>query len=256
MKNVFLFLLYFVFVFGCRQQSEPQAIQPQQPQNPVEKPKFGKSGRALNNKIVESFLTDFGQKNQETVLLMKTSMGNMKIRLYNDTPLHRANFIRLVKLDFFDNTVFYRVVKGFAIQGGDTDQKGRKEYKESFGSYSIPAEFKTNRFHKRGALAATRDYGDNPTRRSSPYDFYIVQGTTFAEPDLAKIEREQNYKFSHEQREYYRSSIGAAHLDGEHTVFGEVIDGLNVIDKIAEVKSDDGGWPYEDVTIFDIEILK
>lgn len=256
MKNLLLLLLSLVLLFGCKQQSEPQPILGLQTKKSEEKPKFGKSGRALNNKIVESFLSDFGEKNQETLLLMKTSKGNMKIRLYSDTPLHRANFIRLVKLDFFDNTVFYRVVKGFAIQGGDTDQKGRKEYKESFGSYSIPAEFRSSRFHKRGVLAATRDYGDNPTRRSSPYDFYIVQGTTFAEPDLAKIEREQNYKFSQEQREYYRSNSGAAHLDGEHTVFGEVIDGLNVIDKIAEVKSDDGGWPYEDVTIFDIEILK
>jgi len=255
MKKSLYLPLFLVFVFGCKQQEMPQTLPQPEPQK-EEKPLFGKSARALNNKIVDSFLTDFGNKNPETLLLLKTSKGNMKIRLYTDTPLHRANFIRLVKLDFFDNTVFYRVVKGFAIQGGDTDKKGRKEYKESFGPYSLPAEFRPSRFHKRGVLAATRDYDDNPTKRSSPLDFYIVQGTTFADADLDKIEREQRYKFSPEQRTFYKTNEGAAHLDGEHTVFGEVIEGLNVIDKIASVKTDDGGWPYEDVTIFDIEILK
>lgn len=255
MKNFLYILLFLLFIFGCNHQEKPQTLPPPEPQK-EELPLFGKSGRALNNKMVESYLTDYGKQNPETLLLMKTSKGNMKIRLYADTPLHRANFIRLVKLDFFDNTVFYRVVKGFAIQGGDTDQKGRKEYKESFGKYSIPAEFRPSRFHKKGVLAATRDYDNNPAKRSSPLDFYIVQGTTFQDADLDKIEREQHYKFSPEQRKYYKTHEGAAHLDGEHTVFGEVIEGLDVIDKIASVKTDDGGWPYEDVTIFDVEILK
>ncbi|MCK6600381.1 MAG: peptidylprolyl isomerase [Bacteroidetes bacterium] len=221
-----------------------------------EKPRFGKYARALDNQNVVPYLTDYGEKNPQTLIRIRTSLGDMKIRLYTETPLHRANFLRLINHDFFDSTLFYRVVKGFAIQGGDTDREGRKDYKNSFGSFSLPAEFHPGYFHKKGALAATRDYTDNPDKRSSPFEFYIVQGTTFNEPDLDKIEREQHVRFSREQRDYYLSGKpGAAHLDNEHTVFGEVISGLDVIDKITEVRTDQGGWPYEDVVITDIEIL-
>jgi cyclophilin family peptidyl-prolyl cis-trans isomerase len=174
---------------------------------------------------VTTFLTAFGEKNKETKILIRTDYGNIKIRLFKDTPLHRANFIFLTKIKYFDTTVFYRVAKNFVLQGGNSDNFQTVKDRYKYGNYKLPTEFRKNRKHKYGALAAARDWKKNPEKLSSPFEFYIVQ----------------NRK-------------GAHHLNNEHTVFGEVISGFDTMDKIAKIKVGEDEWPEEDVNM-KVEIL-
>jgi cyclophilin family peptidyl-prolyl cis-trans isomerase len=172
-------------------------------------------------------------------------MGDMAIRLYDDTPLHRANFIRLIKEGYFEKADFYRVVKGFAIQGGDQD--GRKE------TFLIPAEFHPDHFHKKGALAMARFDEGNPDKASSPTEFYIVQGEKYDEQDLTDDEATFGIRATPAQRKAYTTVGGLMELDGKYTVFGEVTQGLEVIDKIADVRVN-GERPAEKIPLT-IELL-
>lgn len=210
---------------------------------------------SLRNSNVVQELTKYGVENKETLILLKTSKGDMTIKLYENTPLHRANMIRLIKNDFYKGTIFYRVVNDFVIQGGDSDDWERQNIKSKMGSYTIPAEFRDNNIHKKGAIAMTRNYEKNPEKRSVSFDFFIIQGTKYTEGEIRGAEQQYDLKISAEQAEIYKAMGGCPHLDGQHTVFGEVIDGFEVIDLIAPVAVDEGDWPLEDVTI-DFEILK
>lgn len=210
----------------------------------------------LSNKNVKSFLAKYGKENKETIVVLKTTKGDIKIRLYNQTPLHRANFIMLAKRGFYDGTVFYRVEKDFIIQGGDSDDYDRRTIKSNVGYYSLPAEMNAAElYHKPGAVAMTRDYEDNPDMRSSSYDFFIVQGTKYNKHDLDQIEKDNNITFSPERRQFYETTGGAAHLDQMHTVFGEVISGMDVVNAIAQVEVDGKSWPKKDISMT-VEVIK
>lgn len=198
----------------------------------------------LNDNTVAPVLTQFGSQNPENVVVIGTRLGNIKIRLYDDTPLHRANFLRLVKMKYFDGTEFYRVVKNFMIQGGGSEKPGKE-----IGRYTVPAEFRPGRWHVRGAVAMAREYKDNPQKRSASHDFYIVQGTKFSPAELEAFAVENQLNLSAEQRRIYTSRPGAPHLDNEHTVFGEVIEGMDVVDKIAALETDKGNWPLQSVPV-------
>ena len=192
------------------------------------------------------------QKNEkETVVVIKTSMGTIKAKLYNDTPKHRDNFIKLVNEGWYNGSPFHRVIKDFMIQGGQ-NKDGRLD-----PGYTIPAEFKDNHFHKKGALAAARQ-GDqvNPKKASSGSQFYIVQGKTYDEKTLDLYENRLGKVFSAKQRQAYQTVGGTPHLDGDYTVFGEVIEGLDVVDKIAAVKTGSMDVPVEPVTIISVTIDK
>jgi peptidyl-prolyl cis-trans isomerase B (cyclophilin B) len=208
----------------------------------------------LTDKNVEKELLKYGKENKETVVLLKTTKGDMKIRLYKNTPLHRANFIRLIKNDFYKETMFYRVVNHFMIQGGDNDDWSRQSIKNRMGNYTIPAEIRESNIHKKGALSMAREYENNPDKRSVSFEFFIVQGTKYTEGELLGAEQEYNIKISPEHKKIYETIGGTPHLDGQHTVFGQVIEGLDVIDSIASVKVDEGDWPIKDIKI-DFEIL-
>lgn len=240
---------------------------------------------------------------EEKKVLISTSFGDMTVKLYNETPKHRDNFLKLVEQGFYDDLLFHRVIKNFMIQGGEPDSKLAKKG-QSLGvgdvGYTIPAEFvPATCFHKKGALAAARQ-GDqvNPNKESSGCQFYIVQGEVYNENKLMQMERQalqsaKNNRFnqlvkehyeevkqlrlardkeglmnlqekligimesefegkksipmSAEQREAYSTIGGTPFLDNEYTVFGEVIDGLDVIDKIAAVKKDRSDRPEEDI---------
>ncbi len=209
----------------------------------------------LTDDNVVQELTKYGNANKESLLLLKTSMGNMKIKLYENTPLHRANIIRLIKNDFYKGTVFYRVINDFMIQGGDAEGWERQSIKAKMGYYTIPAEFRAENIHKKGAVSMAREYEDNPDKRSVSFEFFIVQGTTYTEGELLGTEREYGITINPAHRDIYKKQGGCPHLNGQHTVFGQVIEGLDVIDKIASVKVDNSNWPIEDVTI-DFEILE
>ena len=218
------------------------------------KPKKAKFVSLTDDNLVK-VLTAYGKENPETLVLLKTRLGTMKIKLYENTPLHRANFIRLIKNNFYDQTMFYRVVENFMIQGGDSDDWERQTIKNKMGKYTLPAEFRKENIHKKGALSMAREYEDNPEKRSVPFEFFFVQGTKYTLPELRGAEQQYGLDISDQHKEIYQTVGGTPHLDGQHTVFGQVIDGLEVIDSISKVRVDEGDWPIEDI-ILDFEILK
>ena len=187
---------------------------------------------------------------KETLVLIKTTKGNITVKLYNDTPLHRDNFLKLINEGWYNNSPFHRVINNFMIQGGH-NQDGSVD-----PGYTIPAEFRSNHIHKKGALAAARQ-GDhvNPKKASSGCQFYIVQGQVLTDAHIQMYQQRMGLTFTKEQIEAYTTVGGTPHLDGEYTVFGEVVEGLEIIDKIAKVKTGYMDVPVEAVTMT-IEILK
>ncbi|TCZ70992.1 peptidylprolyl isomerase [Flaviaesturariibacter aridisoli] len=193
-----------------------------------------------------------------------TTEGTIRLRLSDSTPLHRDNFLRLVKSGYFDSVLFHRVIRGFMIQGGDPDSRraaAGQKLGEGGPAYGIPAELRATLFHRKGALAAARE-GDaiNPLRYSSASQFYIVQGRTFTDPQMDSIERTrlQDRKISPERRAVYRATGGTPQLDGNYTVFGEVVKGLDVVDRIAaaDVSSDPPNRPVQDVRIITARLVR
>jgi cyclophilin family peptidyl-prolyl cis-trans isomerase len=206
------------------------------------------------------FINAFCQDKTGTIVQMETSLGNIEILLYDATPKHQENFIKLVKEGFYDDQLFHRVINNFMIQGGDPNSIGSSKG-EMLGvggpGYTIPAEFVTGLYHKKGALAAARK-GDavNPSKASSGSQFYIVQGKVFTNEELNAFVRMGRHKpFTEEQIRDYTSIGGTPHLDDAYTVFGEVTKGLEVVDKIASVPVDAYNRPVEDV-IYKIRIVK
>jgi peptidyl-prolyl cis-trans isomerase B (cyclophilin B) len=200
------------------------------------------------------------------IVLLETSMGNIKIALANETPLHRDNFLKLVKEGAYDGVLFHRVIKDFMIQTGDLGtknaQKGRK-LKETKESYKVPAEIVYPKlFHHRGAVAAAREADSvNPERASSASQFYIVYGWSFNEPEIDLLKHkidsvsQGKVQMTNEVRQAYLEHGGSPHLDGGYTVFGEVIEGMDVVDKIQRVETDDADRPKEDVRILKATVL-
>jgi len=238
---------------------------------------------------------------------MKTTLGEIKIRLYDGTPVHRDNFLKLVTSGVYDNISFHRVIKDFMIQAGDplTKPASRKPLPDSLNTYTLPAEINPAYFHKRGAVAAARKGNEeNPEMRSSGTQFYIVQGVRYTDSELDQAENKitnnirqalfnkvmkqttdslrsagktsseaeiqeitsmklyeylsenQNYKISPDHRAIYRESGGVPRLDGTYTVFGEVVEGLDVVDRIASVSTDSNDKPQTDVRILKMKIIK
>lgn len=201
------------------------------------------------------------EKHQKGVAVeMVTSMGRIVLLLYDDTPVHRDNFMKLVESHVYEGTLFHRVIDGFMIQGGDPESRQAKPG-QMLGNgtlgYNLPAEFRPHLFHKRGALCAARE-GDevNPKKESSSSQFYIVQGRVWKQEDLDMMEQRFGKKFLPEHRDVYATLGGAPHLDGDYTVYGEVLEGMDVVDKIASVKRDGFDRPVEDVRIISVKILK
>lgn len=199
------------------------------------------------------------QEKTSTKVIIKTSYGDIKIRLYDETPLHRDNFIKLVKEGYYNDLLFHRVINSFMIQGGDPNSRNAQPGQQlGMGGpgYTIPAEIDTNLIHKKGVLSAAR-MGDNvnPKRESSGSQFYIVQGKTYNDNELDMMESRMGRKYTPEQRQAYKTIGGTPHLDGSYTVFGEVIEGLDVVDKIAAVKTLPGDRPQVDVK-FTVELTK
>ncbi len=172
------------------------------------------------------FLTKYGKENPETKIRIKTRFGDILVRLFKDTPLHRANFIFLTKHGYFNDTYFHRVAKGFVDQGGNSDNPSTNRKRHNIGSYLIPSEFSPHHTHVRGAFSAAKYAKQNVSKASSPYEFFIVQ-----------------------------SHRGAHHLDNEHTVFGEVIKGMDVVDTINNQPVDESEWPLKNIRM-DVEVVE
>ena len=248
---------------------------------------------------------------EEPMVLIETEYGDIEVKLYEKTPEHRKNFVKLAGDDFYNGLLFHRVIQNFMIQGGDPDSKNAEPGKRLGGGsldYTLPAEFVPEYYHKRGALAAARRGGpSNPEKRSSASQFYIVQGKVFTPGQLDTLEMAKNsrlrnemaaqqmenyrdeleefrgnndregfnirvaeiremvdslmeangtkFEFTNEQREIYTTIGGYPSLDGDYTVFGEVIEGMDVVDKIAALKTDENDRPVEDVKM-KVELIK
>lgn len=189
---------------------------------------------------------------------VRTELGTCTIRLYNETPLHRDNFLKLVKAKFYNDLLFHRVIENFMIQGGDPNSKYAAE-KQVLGEgdigYTIPAELRDSLFHKKGALASARD--NNPEKASSGAQFYLVQGRVFTDDELDRMEdgRLEGRKIPQSQREVYKTIGGVPHLDQNYTVFGEIVKGIEMVDAIAAVPTDKMDRPTADQKM-EIRILK
>jgi cyclophilin family peptidyl-prolyl cis-trans isomerase len=194
----------------------------------------------------------FAQKGHTKVKLI-TPYGKITILLYDETPLHRDNFIKLVKQHFYDSLLFHRVIKNFMIQGGDPTSKHALPGDTTLGNgdvgYTIHAEFNTKLFHKKGVLAAAREGDDvNPAKASSGCQFYIVHGKIFTDSSLNVVETKRlKRKIPDYQREVYKTIGGTPHLDINYTVFGEVVKGLDVVDKIAAEPTNKRDRPLKDI---------
>jgi len=212
-------------------------------------------------------LTAFAQTDSTRhEVLLETTMGNVKLALYNETPKHRDNFLKLVKEGFYDGVLFHRVISNFMIQAGDSTTRHAKPG-ETLGMYSpdytIPAEIDFPRlYHKRGALAAAREGDDvNPERASSASQFYIVYGSRMTDFQLDKAQERLNAKtqgkvvLTSELRKVYFEKGGTPHLDGQYTVFGEVVEGLDVVAKIQAVETDSHARPLVDVRIVKASLI-
>jgi len=195
---------------------------------------------------------------QSVKIVIHTEYGDIQAILYDKTPLHRDNFIKLVKSGYYDSLLFHRVIANFMIQGGDPQSKNAKPG-QMLGNggqiIQIPFEYVPEYFHKRGAIAAARMSDNvNPKKESSGSQFYIVQGRKFTMDELNMLEQ-RGFKFTDEQKQIYSTIGGSPHLDGQYTVFGEVISGMDVVDKIASLPTDRNNRPLQDVK-FTIEIVE
>jgi cyclophilin family peptidyl-prolyl cis-trans isomerase len=181
----------------------------------------------ITNENLVEVLTRYGKENPETEVLIETDFGNMRLKLYTETPLHRANFVKLIKDGHYEEGEFYRIFYQFMIQGGDFDDQL---------DYMIPAEFTTKYIHKKGALSMARQDEDNPDLKSSSTEFFIVHGSTYADYQVETEISNLGLTLTDEQKQIYLKEGGYMSLDQKYTVFGEVTEGLEVVDKLASVK--------------------
>lgn len=204
---------------------------------------------------------------KEYMVRMFTTAGVVDVKLYDETPEHRDNFVKLVKEQRYDSLLFHRVIRNFMIQGGDPDSKYAAPGKllgEGDLGYTVEPEFMPElHFHRRGALAAAREGDDvNPTKASSASQFYIVWGNVFTKEQLDRLKTQYKQRtgkditITSEQLEVYTTIGGTPHLDGDYTVFGEVVKGLEVVDAIQNVKCDENDRPLRDVRIIKMELIK
>lgn len=199
-------------------------------------------------KSLFSFFTAFilsfavlAQTADEPIVHITTNYGAIKVKLYNGTPTHRDNFLKLVKEGKYNGTDFHRIINTFMIQGGEVTGEAKMK--------TLPAEFDSKYYHKRGALAAAReDELVNPEKKSSPTQFYIVQGKVYEYGLIDRIGERSGYTFNEEQKVAYSTVGGAPHLDGSYTVFGEVVEGMDIVDKIAATPVS-GETPLEKITV-------
>jgi cyclophilin family peptidyl-prolyl cis-trans isomerase len=229
---------------ACGPSDKPAATTPPPPRPP------GPDLAALTDSTAPAALLAYGREYPGSEVLVKTRLGNIRVRLFDDTPIHKANFLLLARRGVFDETVFNRVVKGFAVQGGQTSGPRTIHLRR----YRLPPEIRPNHFHVKGALGMARyDDEQNPGHLSSNTDFYFVVGEKLTPPQARAM---AGRPLTAAQVQAYATRGGVPALDGKYTVFGEVIDGLDVIDKISRVKVDpQDKWPIEDVPM-KVEVVK
>ncbi len=194
---------------------------------------------------------------QKNKIKIETEYGTIVMMLYDNTPKNTANMVKLAKEHYYDSTLFHRCIPEFVIQGGDPKSKHAKPG-EALGEgdlgYTVPAEINDSDYHKRGALGVARD--NTPDKSGSACQFYIVVGKKFTDIELDKISQKTGHKFSASQREMYKTVGGTPHLDGNYTVFGEVLEGMDIVDKIAAQPRDRKDRPNKDIPMTKVRLMK
>lgn len=217
-RLAFLSFIFTLLLFSCQDKKSTVQETPLRIQTTVKEKPDNKHLKRITHKNAVDFLTEYGKKHLENKVRIETDFGNIEIELYEETPLHRANFIHIVKRGFLNTTSFYRVSKGFVIQGGNSDGWDMSRLKRQIGDFQIPAELNSNFKHNYGTVAMARLWKGNPEKKSSPWEFYIV-----VDPK------------------------GSHHLNNEHTIIGKVTKGMDVAEKISLVEVDESEWPVKDV---------
>lgn len=224
-------LLFLSFILICCEGKKTNTIKPKKNDSTsvIEKSILDKKepNFLLNDTNVMEFFLDYDQKNKEDKVRITTDFGTIDILLFEATKFHRSNFIYLTKKQYFDGTQFYRVIQNFVIQGGNSDDRQTSIKRRNIGKYLLPNDYDKGFKHDRGMLSMPSKNIENPYKKASPFEFFIVQ-----------------------------QQGGAHHLDGDYTIFGKVIRGMEVVDKIAAVPTDASDWPLQNVFIRKIEILK
>ena len=245
-----------LLAMGCGSPTPPNDVAPEQEahpslsQNEVEVDErirrlVASEFPTLDDENAASFLAEWGRGQTENRVALDTKHGRIVVELFDDVPVHRANFLYKVYRRYFDPSEFTRVVPDFVVQGGNSEEERPQQLRFLIGQHTLPAEFKNHHIHSRGALAMSRSYSDNPEKRSSGYDFYIVTGRKIGAQELGRIQKEKGRSYTREQAAIYARQGGAPHLDGEHTVFGRVVEGMDVVDRLASTPRDGSDWPVE-----------
>lgn len=257
----YIIIGFFLLLISCSEEKESPKQIIEEVKEPIEVIDTAQLRLdSLKKALITSYnvvdkLTKYGEENPETRVLMKTTYGNIKIKLYQETPLHRANFIMLTKKKYFDSTIFYRVIDNFMIQGGNSDDEEISQKMLAIGSYKIPNEINPKFAHTKGAIAmAVTPQEQQGEKRSSAVNFYIIEGQRLNNRYLDEI-KGRGIEITPENKAKYLSNGGAPHLDGNYTVFGEVYEGFGTLSKIAGVKTDEYDWPLKPVYIKSIEII-
>ncbi|MFT5230410.1 MAG: peptidyl-prolyl cis-trans isomerase A (cyclophilin A) [Planctomycetota bacterium] len=232
MPNNYILIFSFCFFLSCEDTKKSEQVSTETVTKIIVKDTLQKKTETkptitkITNENAIAFLKDYGNKNPETKVKISTRLGAIYVQLYTDTPLHRANFIYLVKQDYFSETFFHRVVPNFIIQGGNSDLPATNRKRYILGAdYLLPAEIKHP--HVYGTLSGAKEYRENPDKKSHPYEFFIFLG----------------------------KPVSKRHLDGSYTVFGKVTKGMDIVEKIANLAADTGDWPLQNVYI-SAEIIK
>lgn len=215
-------MLIILSIISCQNKSETSQKSSNEVKNDsINKPKYDLNTVVVTDENVVDFLTWYGSFNPENKIIISCKYGEIEVELFNETPLHRANMIYLIKKKYFDTTFFHRVVNGFVVQGGNSDEPITGKMRKNIGKdYTIPSEFVSHLKHNYGALCAARSWEENPNKRSNPYEFYFVQ-----------------------------SKKGEHHLNNEHTVYGKITKGFEVLDVIASQPTDEGEYPLFNINM-------
>ena len=213
--------------------------------------------RTYLSALAIAVLLSTGSYAQKNKVKRETEYGNIVVMLYDNTPLNTNNMVKLAKEHYYDSTLFHRCIPQFVIQGGVSTSKHAKPGQmlgEGGLGYTVPAEISNEHYHKRGALGVARD--QTPDKSGSACQFYIVVGKKFSEADIDNIGKRTGRTYTAEQRDTYKNMGGTPHLDGNYTVFGEVIDGMEVVDKIANAERDGHDRPKTDIHMLKVRLMK
>jgi len=232
--NRFFLVVIIIFFLGCKNNSYNSIETSNIPKNKKtnvtdqinELKEEVKENIILTDENVIDFLFEYEKNNKENHVRIYTPFGEIEILLYNNTPYHRSNFIYLTKKKYFEGTQFYRVINDFVIQAGNSDNIKVSKKRRDIGKYLLPNDFNKGHTHKRGMVSMPSSTVDNPYKMASPFEFFIVQ-----------------------------KKDGAHHLNGSYTIFGEVIDGMETVDIIANLPTDNRDWPLNNVYINKVEIV-